>query len=280
MKELNQPSRFNWSSQYTVLAVAAVLFMLPAYWLFISAFKSQEMIFSLPPDPLPWPPQFENLAQLLAGTPMVRAFINTMVIAALQVGLTLMLCSLAGMAFARYTRAPGHSVLFAFVLGTMLIPGAVTMIPVFLVLNKMQLINTYWAMVLPGLANAFGIFWMRQYIGANVPAELYEAARIDGASEFATYWRIVVPIIKPAMGALGVLVLIASWNNLMWAFIALRTPNMQTMPLVVYLMEGDLRTPYGMVMAAGLVATLPLVIAFLCFQRWFISGVAAGAVKG
>lgn len=279
MSELNQPSRGNKTAQYVVLALAAALFLLPAYWLGISAFKSQEMIFRLPPDPLPIPPKLGNFEQVFQETQMARAFVNTVVIAALQVVLTLGLCSLAGMAFARYTRAPGHKVLFAFVLGTMLIPGAVTMIPVFLVLNKLHLINTYWAMVLPGLANAFGIFWMRQYIASNVPVELYEAARIDGASEFATYWRVVVPIIKPAMGALGVLVLISSWNNLMWAFITLRTPNMATMPLVIYLMQGDIRTPYGMLMAAGLLATAPLVIGFIFFQRWFISGVAAGAVK-
>ena len=221
-----------------------------------------------------------NILDVLRDTPLLRAFFNTTLIAVAQVSLTLLLCSMAGLAFARYRNAPGHKWLFGFVLATMMIPGAVTTIPVFIVLAKLHLINSYWAMILPGAANAFGIFWMRQYISQNVPDSLYDAAAIDGAGPFATYWQIVVPIIKPALAALGVLVLISSWNNLMWAFITLRTENMQTMPLLIYLMQGEQRTPYGLIMAGGLIATAPLVVAFLIFQRAFISGVTAGAVKG
>lgn len=277
---LSTPSVAERALAYGLLGISAVLFLLPAYWLVVSAFKTQSRIFSHPPEFIPLPPVLVNLSDVFEQTPLLRAFINTSLIAAIQVSLTLLLCSLAGLAFARYRHAPGHKFLFGFVLATMMIPGAVTTIPVFIVLAKLHMINTYWAMILPGAANAFGIFWMRQYIGQNVPEELYDAAEIDGAGPFATYWQIVIPIIKPALGALGVLVLISSWNNLMWAFITLRTENMQTMPLLVYLMQGDQRTPYGLIMAAGLIATVPLVIAFLIFQRSFISGVTAGAVKG
>lgn len=265
---------------YAGLILAAAIFLLPMYWLFASAFKTQSRIFSLPPEVLPWPPVWDNFAAVFSNTPLVRAAINTTIIAAAQVSLTLLLCSMAGMAFARYRHAPGHRWLFAFVLSTMMIPHAVTTIPVFILLGKMQLINTYWAMILPGVANAFGIFWMRQYIAANVPDELYEAATIDGADAWTTYWSVVLPVIRPALAALGVLVLISSWNNLMWAFITLRTENMQTLPLLIYLMQGEQSTPYGWIMAAGLIATLPLVVAFLMFQRSFVSGITAGAVKG
>jgi multiple sugar transport system permease protein len=134
-------------------------------------------------------------------------------------------------------------------------------------------------MILPGAASAFGIFWMRQYIIANVPDDLLSAARIDGCGEWGIYWQIVLPVIRPALGALGILLLIGSWNNLMWAFIVLRSEDMYTLPLLIYLLQGEDRTPYGMLMAAGLLATLPLVIAFLFFQRSFISGITAGAVK-
>lgn len=276
----SKPRRIHRMLIYAFLAAVSTIFLLPGYWLLASAFKTQSRIFAQPPELFPWPFAWENFANVYRDTNLIRAFFNTTLIATVQVVLSLFLCSLAGLAFARYRNAPGHKILFGCVLGTMMIPAAVTTIPVFVVLANTNLINTYWAMILPGTANAFGIFWLRQYISQNVPAELYDAAQIDGAGPFTTYGRIVIPIIKPALGALGVLVLISSWNNLMWAFIALRTENMYTMPLLIYLLEGEDRTPYGLLMAAGLIATLPLVVAFLLFQRSFISGVTAGAVKG
>ncbi len=265
---------------YGFLAISAVVFLLPFAWLISGAFKTQAQIFAPTPTLIPPDPTLENFKTVLSDASLPRAFFNTTLIAVLHVALTLFLCSLAGMAFAKYRRAPGHGWLFAFVLGTMMIPGAVTMIPIFVILAKVGVLNTYWAMIIPGAANAFGIFWMRQYITANVPDSLHEAARIDGCSEFGVYWRIVVPVIQPALGALGVLVLISVWNNLMWAFIVLRTENMQTMPLLVYLLQGEYQTPYGLIMAAGLVTVAPLIVAFLLFQRAFISGVTSGAVKG
>ena len=120
---------------------------------------------------------------------------------------------------------------------------------------------------------------MRQYFSANLPDDLIHAARIDGCSEFGIYWRIALPVARPALAALGIMQLIGSWNNLMWAFIVLRTPDMFTLPVVIYLLQGEMRTPYGMLMAGGLLTTLPLVLAFLFFQKQFIAGITAGAVK-
>ena len=140
--------------------------------------------------------------------------------------------------------------------------------------------NTYWSLIIPGAANAFGIFWMRQYVKGNVPDALLDAARVDGCTEAGIFFRIVVPVIRPALAALFILRLMYSWNNLMWAFIMLRTEEMQTMPLLIYLLQGERSTPYGMLMAGCLIITLPLVIAFILFQRHFIGGITAGAVKG
>ena len=264
---------------YVVLTLCAILFLLPLYWLLASAFKSQDRIYALPPEFLPLPPVWGNFHDVFEQTRMARAFFNSTVIAVAHVALTLFLCSLAGFAFAAYKRAPGNKGLFLAVLATMMIPGAVTLVPVFVLLAELRLVDTYWGMILPGAAGAFGIFWMRQYISANVPTDLYAAARIDGCSEFGIYWRIVLPVAKPALAALGVLTLIANWNNLMWAFIVLRSEHMQTMPLLIYLLQGELRTPWGMLMAAGVLATAPLIVAFLIFQRAFIGGMTAGAVK-
>ncbi len=262
------------------LAVLGVLFVFPFYWLFVSAFKSMDQIFTLPPQFIPDPWRISNFVEAYRETQIVRAFFNSLIIACGHCALALFLCSLAGYAFAKFPRAPGRDRLFAFVLATMMIPGAVTLIPVFVVLCKLHLVNTYLAMILPGAAGAFGIFWMRQYIAANVHNDLLDAARIDGCTEFGLYWRVVVPIVKPALAALGILLLIGVWNNLMWAYIVLRTEDMYTLPVVIYLLNGELRTPYGLIMAASLLATLPLVVAFLLFQRQFVEGITAGAVKG
>ena len=264
---------------YVALTILALVFLFPFYWLLVSAFKTQAQIFALPPQMIPSPPRVHNFVKLVQDTNIFRAFLNSVIVAVGHVGLSLFLCSLAGFAFAKYPRAPGRDQLFAFVLGTMMIPGAVTLIPVFLVLVNLHMINTWWAMIVPGAAGAFGIFWMRQYIGANVPDDLIAAARIDGCSEFGIYRQVVLPIAKPALAALGIMQLIGTWNNLMWAFIVLRTSDMMTLPLVIYLLQGEQRTDYGMMMAGGLVTTLPLVIAFLLFQRQFIAGITSGAIK-
>src|SRR3954468_13033997 len=248
---------------YLLLGLAVLIFAAPFYWLVVCALSTQDQIFSIPPRLLPIPPVVTNLRDVFSQTMLLRAFANSTIIAVMHVSLALVLCSLAGYAFAKFKDAPGNRWLFAFVLGTMMIPSGVTMIPIFVILSKMHLVNTYWAMILPGAASAFGIFWMRQYIATNVPDDLLAAARIDGCSEWGIYWQIVVPVIRPALGALGILLLIASWNNLLWAFIVLRSEDMYTLPLLVYRLQGESRTPYGMLMAAGLLATSPLLIAFL-----------------
>ncbi len=265
---------------YLFMGGATLVFAFPFYWLAVSAFKTREQLFALPPRFLPHPIVFENFVDVFSQTPLARAFFNSCIIAGGHVALALFLSSLGGYAFAKFRSAPGREALFALVLGGMMIPGAVTMIPVFIVLTRLGWVNTYWAMIVPGAASAFGLFWMRQYIEQNVPDELLAAGRIDGCSEFGLYRMIVLPICKPALAALGVLLLIGSWNNLMWAFVVLRTQSKYTLPLLIYLLQGEMRTPYGMVMAGGLLATLPLVIAFLFFQRAFISGITAGALKG
>ncbi len=264
---------------YAGMLCICVIFLFPFYWLVISAFKSADDIFTAPPGFIPRPFVLDNFAGVFRMSNLGRAFFNSCVIAVGHVGLALFLCSLGGYAFAKFHNAPGREKLFAFALGTMMIPAAVTTIPVFIVLTRLHLVNTYWAMIIPGAASAFGIFWMRQYIAANVPDDLLAAARIDGCGEFRLYWNVALPIAQPALAALGILVLIGTWNNLMWAFVVMRTQSMYTMPLLIYLLQGERSVPYGMIMAGGLLATLPLIVAFLLFQRAFIQGMTAGALK-
>jgi len=272
----------NRTGAYVFLGTLALVFLFPFYWLFTSAFKARDMIFASPPQLLPVPPQFTGFTEALhqPNVDLIRAFINSSIIAVGHVSLGLFMCSLAGYAFAKFPKAPGRDKLFAFVIATMMIPAAVTWIPLFVILCRMHAINTYWAMIIPGSASAFGIFWMRQYISGNVHDDLIDAARIDGCSEFGIYRLVVFPVIKPALAALGILMLLSNWNNLMWAFVVMRTKDMYTLPLVVYLLNGEVRTPRDVVMAASLMAAVPLVVAFLLFQRHFIKGITAGAIKG
>lgn len=275
-----QPRKFlTRALAYAILAVLAVIFMFPFYWLFISAFKGKEDIFTLPPEFWPSPWRLANFVAVFKETNIVRAFANSVIIAGGHCSLALFLCSLGGYAFAKFPNAPGRDKLFAFVIATMMIPGAVLLIPTFVVLCRLHAVNTYWAMIVPGSASAFGIFWMRQFAAENIHNDLLDAARIDGCGEFGIYWRVVAPVLRPAMAALGILLLVGIWNNLMWAFIVLRTEDMYTLPLVIYLLSGEQRTPFELIMAASLLATLPLVLAFLFFQKQFIQGITAGAIK-
>ena len=275
----NSPMSRHRIGLYILLSLLSAIFLFPFYWLAISAFKTQPQIFATPPVWLPFPPVWDNFTDIWRETRIFRAFINSVVTAGGHCILALFLCSLAGYAFAKFPFAPGNRPLFVFVLGTMMIPVAVTLIPVFVIMMKMSLVNTYWSLIIPGAASAFGIFWMRQYIRAHVPDDLLHAARIDGCSEFGIYWRVVLPIAKPALAALGIMLMISAWNNLMWAFLMLRTEAMQTLPILIYLMQGETRTPFGMLMAGGLLATLPLIVVFILFQRHFISGITTGAIK-
>jgi ABC-type glycerol-3-phosphate transport system permease component len=279
MKRINFPSLPVRIASHAFLVALAAVIAFPFYWLLISSLKPGNRIFSFPPQFIPHPWQLDNFIQAFVETNVLRAFLNSTITTAGHCGLALFLCSLGGYAFAKFPNAPGRDKLFAFLLATMAIPGAVTIVPLFVILCQLHAVNTYWAMIVPGAAGSFGIFWMRQYIVANVSDELLDAARIDGCSEFGIYWRVVLPIIRPGLAALGILLLIGSWNNLMWAYIVMRTEDMYTLPLLIYLMSGQLRTPFGLVMALCVVATVPLVVAFILLQRHFIAGMTAGALK-
>lgn len=262
-----------------VLVVVGLIFISPFYWLFTSAIKDSGEIFRTPPILLPSPPTLQNVFDLMRETTFGRAFFNSVFVTVTHTALVLFFCSLCGFGFAKYQRAPGNMGLFSFVLATMMIPVFITLIPIFKILAVIHWIDTYQSVILVGIVDAFGVFWMRQYIGSNVPDDLLDAGRIDGASEFGLYWNVVLPVIRPGMAALGIFAFLRSWNNFLWPLVVLRTEKMYTLPVILYLLHGETRTPYGQVMAGAALATLPLLLAFLLFQRQFISGILAGALK-
>jgi len=261
---------------YGVLVLIAVLFTMPFYWAASSSFKTMSEIFSQ--SLFPSNPTLKNYIKLFTDVPFLRWYLNSLLIAICYTMLSLFLCSLAGFAFAKYNFR-GRNILFLVVLSTMVLPVWAMLIPLYIWFSKLHLLNTYLVLIIPGSANAFGIFFMRQYIH-GVPSEMIDSARIDGCSEFRIYYSIVLPVIKPALGALAIFSFLTSWNNFLNALIFMKTPDMFTLPVALASFISQKEPQYGMLMAGGLLSVIPVLIFFLLMQRELISGLTLGSVKG
>lgn len=262
---------------YIVLVSATIFTLLPIFWLISSSFKESGEIFAYPPSIIPRNVTFENYKRLFAEVPFSRYFINSVFVATASTLMSLFFCSLSGFAFAKYN-FKGRSLLFSILLGSMMIPFQVLLVPLFEVMYRLGWLNSYAAMVIPFSASAFGIFLMRQFI-VTIPTDLIDAARIDGCSEFGIYYRIILPVIKPAFGALTIFAFMGSWNDFLWPLVVLRSEGKYTLPLGLATLVGVYRQEYGMLMAGTLLSLLPIVILFLAMQREFVRGMTLGAVK-
>jgi multiple sugar transport system permease protein len=263
---------------YLLVAVGALVMLLPFYFMFVFASHSRTEIFNLPP-PLFFGSDFLlNLDILTTKIPFWRSLGWSLYVALASTGLTLLFCSMGGYAFAMFEfrfKQP----LFLLVMGTMLLPSFLGMIPTFMIMDAFGWIDQPRALYIPGAASAFGIFMMRQFVTTSIPRDLIEAARMDGCSELGIYWRIVVPLLQPAMGTLGLITFIASWNNFIGPLIVMRSPEMYTLPLALRSMQSPVNTEWGAVMAGSAIATLPLLVLFAISSRRLIDGLTAGAVK-
>jgi ABC-type glycerol-3-phosphate transport system permease component len=268
------PSLAAYLGTLIVLALLA-LAMTPVLWAVLSAFKSRADIFAGDVWPRRW--SLENFDDLLAKTLYLRWMLNSLVVALSSTALGLLFCSLGGYAFAKF-EFPGKTAMFWIVIASVSIPAFTTVIPLFGWLARLGLLDTYIVLILPFAANAFGIFLMRQYAVA-IPNELLDAGRIDGAGEFRLYWSVVLPLLRPALGTVGVLIFIASWNSYIWPLVMMRTDEMFTLPVGVATLKSDQLPEYGMLMAASVLSSVPIIAAFLIMQRQFIAGLTQGAVK-
>ena len=256
-----------------------VLIMLaPFYFMFVFASHSRTDIFNLPPPLWFGSSLADNLEILTHRIPFWRNLGWSLYVALMSTVLTLFFCSLAGFAFAAY-EFRFKSSLFALVMATMLIPTFMNMIPTFIVMDALGWIDKHRALYLPGAASAFGIFMMRQFIETAVPREMIEAARMDGAGEFTIYRRVVLPLIRPALGTLGLVTFIASRNNFMGPLVVLRSLDGYTLPLALRSLQSPVNTEWGALMVGSAIATLPLLALFLVASRQLIAGLTAGAVK-
>lgn len=260
-----------------LLFAGTVVVIVPFYWMLISSIRPLNMIF-LEKTLLPTEPTLLNYLRLFRETLFTRWFLNSMITAGGRTILSLLFCSLGGFAFAKY-EFKGKRLLFMSVLLSLSVPMVATLIPVFALLAKAGLVDTYWAIILPWSANAFGVFMMRQYI-ASIPSSLLDAGRIDGCTELGLYWRVVMPIIRPALGALAIFVFLGAWQDYMWPLIMMRSADMYTLPVGLSTLRGEYRVEYGMIMAGSFLSTLPILVVFIAMQRQFIAGLTSGGVKG
>jgi multiple sugar transport system permease protein len=263
---------------WLVLIVTSVVSLFPMYWLFVNALTP---ITGNPPlTPILWPAwRLDNFRRLLEGNIYYLSWMrNSLVIATSVTVWHLFFDSLAGYAFAK-RRFPGREPLFWLMLSTLMVPIHVTVVPLFVVTNQFRLVDTLWAVILPGTATAFGIFLMRQYI-QTLPSELEDAARIDGCSEFGVFTNVILPLSVPALGALAIFTFVRHWNDFLWPLIVLTRPRNYTLTVGVANLQGEFATDYGVIFAGAALAALPMILFFFLFQRAFVEGVRMGAVKG
>lgn len=263
---------------YAGLVAAAILAVFPFWWMVVASTRRSATILNVPPPMWPGDAVMQNYEELIASIPYWRTLFNSIFIGASHTVLVLFFCSLGGYAFAKF-QFPGRDKLFTFMLATMMVPTVLGVIPSFMMMREFGWLDTWYPLIIPGAANAFGVFWMRQYISRAVPDELIHAARIDGAGEFRIYWNIVVPVITPALAALAIFTFMAKWNDFLWPLLILKEPEQFTLPVALASLQNLYGQEMGVQVLGATLAVLPVMIVFLLSSRKFIAGLTAGAVK-
>ena len=264
---------------YLLLGAIAFLMLLPLLWLVSTAFKApSEDIFQFPPQFLPESPTLENFVQVWQTNPFGRYLFNSTLVAALTVGLNLLVCSLAAYPLARLDFR-GRDALFTLIVTTILIPFQIVMIPLYILAVNLGLRNSYLGLIFPAIASAFGIFLLRQAF-QGVPKELEEAARMDGCSELGIWWFVMLPSIRPALVTLAIFVFIGSWSDFLWPLILLDQPEYYTLPLGVAKLAGAFSFDWRLIAAGSVISITPILTFFLVMQRYIVPTEAGSGVKG
>jgi multiple sugar transport system permease protein len=285
-----RPSR---AVRYLILAAGAVLFVAPFVYMVSSSFQPISEIFSYPPKWIPTDPTLENYRQFFgSGHQIGRWLLNSVITTSAITVSQLFFSSLVAYTFAKRT-FPGRDLLFFLALATMMLPVQITIIPNYLILRGVPLfggndlmgvgghgwLDSFWGVIIPNIVNPFGIFLLRQYM-KSIPDELIDAARVDGAGHFRIYWQVVLPLSRPALAALAIFTFQFWWGALFWPLIVLSSPQLYTLPLGLALFQEQNRTLWNLIMAGSVVTALPMIVAFLVFQRHFVRGISLQGIKG
>ena len=277
--EATPGERLFMSIAYVVLSGWAVVSIFPLYWMVTTALKPPSIVMSLPPEWIPTSVSLNNFREAFANSPVARWTLNSLFMALSVTAFQVMFATMAGYGFAK-KQFPGRELLFWVYVSSMMIPGFALIIPLFTLMTKLGLVNSYMGLIAPGLSAPFGVFLMRQFI-QTLPTELIEAATIDGCSELGVFKNIILPLSKPGIAVLGIFVFMGQWNAFFWPLIVINSSKM--MPLTVgfaLLANRELRVNYGALMAAGTYMALAQVFVFFAFQGYFVQGITVGGIKG
>ncbi len=264
---------------YIPLIVFSIFMLVPFVFALSGSLKPEAEIFAVPMRWIPSTFQWRNYLLPFQKNNFGRYFLNSAIVAFVQTLAPLVFCSMAGYSLAKFSYR-GRTIIFAFILSTIMLPTQVTLIPLFLIIKQLHWVNTYAGLIVPGLATTFGTFLMRQFF-LSVPSEYMDAARIDGAGELRIFWQIMLPMCRPALSALAIFSFTASWNSFLWPLVVVNQDAMRTVPLGIVFYIGDQRAPqYGQLLAVAIIATLPVLAIFLAMQRQFIKGASISGLKG
>lgn len=263
---------------HTLLALGLLLTLTPLWWMIAASLMPPGEANSYPPRLWPSTITFEHYTALFTRLDLARYLLNSTLLASAVTVISLFINSMAGYAFAKF-RFRGRDRLFQSLLAALVIPAQVAMLPLFLLLKQFGLINTYWGVIIPGMASIFGIFLIRQYLLA-IPDSLLDAARMDGASEFRIYWSLVLPLCRPILVTLGIFTFMGTWNDFMWPLIVLTDSSMHTLPVALANLLGEHVQDTELMMAGSVLTVLPVMLLFVVLQRYYIAGIMLGGIKG
>lgn len=269
-----------WSNalRYALLVVGGIILMAPFLYMVSTSFKPHAYVLELPPRFIPENPTIDNYVRALTSNNFAIYFRNSLVVATVATTITMFLSSAMAFGFARYP-FPGRSVIFYLLMGTMMIPGIVLIIPQFVLARDLRLLNSLWGLIVVYSAgSAFNMFLLRNYI-EQIPEAVFESATIDGAGAWTSFWRIAIPLARPALAAVAIFAFLGSWDEFIWALTSITDPKLYTLPIGLRLFQQQRGTEWGLVFAASVISVLPVIVVYLIFQRQIISGVSAGAVK-
>ncbi|WP_448532046.1 carbohydrate ABC transporter permease [Pseudothermotoga sp.] len=266
----------NWSL-FCLMVIVAFIMLVPFFWMFSTSLKSLGEVFEYPPKWIPSQPRWENYARVWSVVPFGRYLLNSVIVSGSITLLHLLVASLSAFAFARLN-FPGRDKLFLLYLATLMVPGQVTMIPNFILIKLLRLTDTYTGLILPNVFTAFGVFLLRQFF-MTIPKDYEDAARIDGASRFYIYSRIILPLSVPALSTLAVFTFVFQWNNLLWPLVVVSKDSMKTITIGLASFQGMYGTTWNLLIAAAVMGILPSIVAFLIGQRFLIKGITLTGLK-
>ena len=266
------------SITYIIPSLVSIIMILPFLWMISTSLKEAGAVFTYPPKWIPHPVVFKNYLEAWNAVPFGRFFINSIFVAFCVTIGQVTTSSLAAYAFARL-EFPGRDKLFFLYLATMMIPGQITMIPIFILLKHLNWIDTYKALILPMAFSAYGTFMLRQFF-MTIPKDLEDAAVMDGCSKFGVYWQVILPLSKPALATLATFTFLGNWNNFMWPLIVTDSMKMKTLPVGLTSFQGLYTTDWTLLMAASVIVLMPILIVYIFNQRFFTKGIVMSGLKG